>query len=644
MFKILSNPDLIPDSWKVDDNSGFYVFNPAIYRLTDRYAMVYRVINPKDNNRKLATCHLNLDFEPIAGTITPLSDLINQENPDTDTMKYSGWMADARYFHLKGEWYISFNNGMATNPNHQWLMKMDSQCLKPNGRPKEIIYTGKRRPIEKNWMFFESGDQVYCTYSISPHQILKVDISRSDQIVCEPAYKTDWEDTYSPYFNDLRCSTPPVKIEDRFFSVTHSRHSYNGGLHSVCGFYEFESNPPFRVLRHSPRPFTFPGQEYKYTMDPLHKAVTQGIYTCGLIREGEQIILSYGLLNEKSAIAKLNLDSLRKELVDSQPTIKHPFQMQTTQQTSTEPKENGLPLFWWDAKAWAFDRKNTAKKFSIGNFGDTASPFIIEKLAGLSVRQPQPGEAKLISIGSLIHKASSNDVIWGTGMKGNAMKLEEGISNLKVFAVRGPLTLDFLKNNGVNVSSVTEVFDPACLIPVLFKQKIDKMQPRHNNSNGTYRIIPHFRDDFTIRKENTRYLPNILSADCDFLDIIQDIINAQLVISSSLHGIILAECLGISACWLKSPSGEDQLKFRDYYYGTNRYDIKCFDTIDDALKSKPMPLPVFKPANYIQTFPYEEVRKLAKCTDNDSTKDSVILEKPKTPTFFQRILQWVKIS
>lgn len=641
MFKILSNDKLIPEAWKREDGSLFYVFNPALCRLTDRYAMCYRVINNGDGVRRLATCHLNLDFEPISNTITPLSDLIAQGNADSDIMKDSAWLADARYFYLKGNWYISFNNGMVTKPNHQWLMKMDDSCLRPAGKAKEIILSGKRRSTEKNWMFFEFENEVYCTYSITPHRILKVDLSRHDQVVCEDAYTSKWTESYSLTYNELRCSTPPIQLEESYLSITHSRYAANGGLISVCGFYEFADKPPFQVLRYSQKPYPFPGLDYTYTMEPLHKAVIQGIYSCGFLKEVDDIIVSYGLLNEKIGIVRLSIAKIRESLVSVKPIDQNDDEKPMAIWNASQAPEVTIPLFWWDAKEWAKDRNDKTKKFFVGNFGDTASPAIVETISGMPTRQAKNGEIKLISIGSLIHKASNLDIIWGTGVKGNAMQLDPSVKELTVAAVRGPLTLDFLKKNGIKTNGVNQLFDPGCLISVLYKSFIASINPLENLTLGPCRIIPHFRDDALLRKSDAKFISNFIEADCSYTDMISKLLGAELVISSSLHGIVFAESLGIPACWLKSPSGEDELKFHDYYYGTDRFEIKRFDTIEAALKGRAMPLPKFKHDQYIASFPHVEIKNLVIDNGSDASPKNYNLPKIPSTSLITRFRSWI---
>lgn len=70
--------------------------------------------------------------------------------------------------------------------------------------------------------------------------------------------------------------------------------------------------------------------------------------------------------------------------------------------------------------------------------------------------------------------------------------------------------------------------------------------------------------------------------------VIDEIIKSKLVISSSLHGIILAETYGIPAILLNNG---DLFKYMDWYESTGRSDIKVAANIEKALNMEPMRLP-----------------------------------------------------
>jgi pyruvyltransferase len=66
------------------------------------------------------------------------------------------------------------------------------------------------------------------------------------------------------------------------------------------------------------------------------------------------------------------------------------------------------------------------------------------------------------------------------------------------------------------------------------------------------------------------------------------------VISSSLHGIILAESYGIPAVLFLPEATRGNLtlfKYQDYYYGTHRTEFPVARTIEEALAVTPCPVP-----------------------------------------------------
>ena len=58
--------------------------------------------------------------------------------------------------------------------------------------------------------------------------------------------------------------------------------------------------------------------------------------------------------------------------------------------------------------------------------------------------------------------------------------------------------------------------------------------------------------------------------DQDILSLVVEILAADLVVSSSLHGLIFAEALGVPAILHCPPPAEHRVKYIDYYEGTGR--------------------------------------------------------------------------
>lgn len=196
------------------------------------------------------------------------------------------------------------------------------------------------------------------------------------------------------------------------------------------------------------------------------------------------------------------------------------------------------------------------------------------------------------------------------------MKSEDALDehpggNILVTAVRGPKTLKVLEKAGWDISNVKEMFDPGVLLKHLYADRLAKYDVTKNERFGKIRIVPHFKDELVFKRQRPDLLKHFISPDGDPLRILESMLGAELVVSSSLHGIIFAESLGIPAIWLSSPGGEAQFKYLDYYEGTSRFGIEPIETIAEALVAQPPVLPVFDFEKLLATFPSKEIEILA---------------------------------
>jgi pyruvyltransferase len=240
------------------------------------------------------------------------------------------------------------------------------------------------------------------------------------------------------------------------------------------------------------------------------------------------------------------------------------------------------------------------------NFGDMLSPIIVTVLSGRSVRGKDgyndPSRERLITLGSSLWKAYARDIIWGTGSKHSSLRCPE----LDVRAVRGPLTRRMLLENGVDCPEVYG--DPAILMPYLFKPNVKKM--------GRVGIIQHFNDMTELGKLQESQDIDVINVRDHPLRVIEKICGCEVILSSSLHGIILAEAYGVPACWLY-PSPERwrnnvpqvEFKYIDYYLSTSREPVayrysmvlNLEAAVDCALDKEK---PVFKSKQLLLAFPF----------------------------------------
>jgi pyruvyltransferase len=136
--------------------------------------------------------------------------------------------------------------------------------------------------------------------------------------------------------------------------------------------------------------------------------------------------------------------------------------------------------------------------------------------------------------------------------------------------------------------------DPAVLMPLVYT-------PKTQRNTQDYVVVNHFLD-------NTEYENCVPILTTDYSGFIDKLYCAQRVISSSLHGIILAEAYGVPAVLFLPEATKDYLtlyKYQDYYYGTGRKEFPVAHTIQEALSVKPCAIPNWKPIreNLIEAFP-----------------------------------------
>lgn len=116
-----------------------------------------------------------------------------------------------------------------------------------------------------------------------------------------------------------------------------------------------------------------------------------------------------------------------------------------------------------------------------------------------------------------------------------------------------------------------------------------------------YIFIRHFTDKFVCMTD-----PRVVFVKWDWDKVIGRILDARFVISSSLHGIIVAEAFGIPARYLRMGDHESIFKYQDYYYGTNRFDFKYATTIEEALEMGGGPPAQCDLDKLLNAFPYDQ--------------------------------------
>jgi len=164
------------------------------------------------------------------------------------------------------------------------------------------------------------------------------------------------------------------------------------------------------------------------------------------------------------------------------------------------------------------------------NFGDALTALLLKRFTRLDTQWAEPDKAQLVMVGSVLEQLPTN---W-SGVIAGAGKLHEktvlDFPKAKILAVRGPLTAKGLKG------------DFALGDPGLLADELVQLEDKQYDLG----VIPHWTDHtLEFDKRFLKYNPKIIRVGDDPLEVIREIGRCKKIVSSSLHGIILADAFGI---------------------------------------------------------------------------------------------------
>jgi pyruvyltransferase len=197
----------------------------------------------------------------------------------------------------------------------------------------------------------------------------------------------------------------------------------------------------------------------------------------------------------------------------------------------------------------------------VPNFGDALAPLLLEHFAGIKVEWGTISHARIASIGSILEHIPP---LWHGYILGSGRLLEDSRLHLqqlksgvtaRILALRGPLTARGIPGNYA-------LGDPGLLADELVgpQEKVWDLG-----------IIPHFQDKqlgarFTALCP-APYLAKVINPGDDPLEVLRQIGACRKIVTSSLHGMILADAFAIprrvEICPAMAKDGGD-FKFRDY--------------------------------------------------------------------------------
>ncbi len=201
-------------------------------------------------------------------------------------------------------------------------------------------------------------------------------------------------------------------------------------------------------------------------------------------------------------------------------------------------KSNGVRAYW-----------------GFRNFGDLLTPMFLRELGFTPINCPHPAMSKIMLVGSILDPLSDNyrGIIFGAGLlRPDRLK---HLQDSNVVAVRGRLSK---KNLGID--SKVLYGDPGLLLPYFIRER-----PSNEFVLG---IVPHYEDkaDRRVADWVERFGADVCVVDVysSPVDVFKKICQCRMIMSSSLHGIVVADSLGIPSLWMKLCE-RDEFKYHDYY-------------------------------------------------------------------------------
>lgn len=221
---------------------------------------------------------------------------------------------------------------------------------------------------------------------------------------------------------------------------------------------------------------------------------------------------------------------------------------------------------------WISMDRNKVKR---NNWGDDINYWFLQELtdkkifnySDLITWMLPKDESNLMAIGSIIESlCQSNSIIWGSGAMNGQYVLRS--KPKKVLAVRGPLTRDLLLSKGIDCPKVYG--DPALLLGLYYHPKVKKKYK--------IGIIPHYVDlqnplvENFVKDNNDVLLINMKNYG-NWHEIPDKINECDLILSSSLHGLIISDSYNIPNVWISFSDGligGGKFKFLDYFASVKR--------------------------------------------------------------------------
>lgn len=201
---------------------------------------------------------------------------------------------------------------------------------------------------------------------------------------------------------------------------------------------------------------------------------------------------------------------------------------------------NSINTYWWN---------------KVPNFGDRITPLLLRHY-GLFPVYSSEVDSEIIMVGSILQRfpETYNGMILGAGL---LKDIRLKFSDATILSLRGELTK---RNLGIKKEII--LGDPGLLAGKIIQKRTQK--------EYKLGIVPHFldKDNRAIVQIYKKYPDNVYMIDVAKPPkmVFEDIDRCEFILSSSLHGLVVADALYIPNAWLvlSNKVARDGFKYYDY--------------------------------------------------------------------------------
>lgn len=252
------------------------------------------------------------------------------------------------------------------------------------------------------------------------------------------------------------------------------------------------------------------------------------------------------------------------------------------------------------------------------NWGDIVAPVIIEALSGARARYKKHGGSRYLTVGSVLSLLQAGDIVWGSGLI-DPLQTPKHMKGVTIHAVRGPLTRRHLLKNGFNVPEVYG--DPAIFLPDIYK-------PIQKEEVSEIGVIPHYVDKEIFKRISKNVGLTYININSGVTEVMDAVASCRVILSSSLHGIILAESLGKPTAFIIMSNKliGRTFKFDDYYLSSGREPVRsiiwdCPLRETDLMKAKEialsMPRPEYQKKMLLEACPFYKLKGIRRMSKRE---------------------------